>query len=145
VIRIRNNPLIQALVGTGVLLSSTAALATDDVSVVARPPVHYVTVEEAAITSCLTAFVRELFPAQRPIVRTVILGPGETDQGLRSTGGDSAVEMQATTRSTGEIIARSQCVASRNARVKWMHTDVRNASLLAASAPQDLNVKIASR
>jgi hypothetical protein len=139
-IRIRNSPFVQALVCAGALLACTAAPAKDDVSVVAHPPVHYVSTEEAAVASCLSAFVQELFPTQRPVVHTVVQGASRSDLDLRSTGGRSRVEMQASVRSTGEVIARSQCIASRSALVRSIHTDIVNASLLATSTPQDLRV-----
>jgi hypothetical protein len=140
---IRDNPFIPALVGVGALLASAAALATHDVNVVARPSVHHVSAEEAAVTSCLTAFVQELFPSQRPIVHTVVLRSHEVWHPSRDI--DTWVGMQAALRSSGKLIARGECVASPGAQVKRIHTDVVNASLLANTVPQDLSVAVASR
>jgi hypothetical protein len=142
-IRIRHNPSVPALVGAGVLLASTAALATDDVNVVTRPPLHHVSAEEAAVTSCLTAFIQQLFPAQRPVVHTVILRSHEIWHPSR--GIDTWVGMQAALRSSGKLIARGECVASPGAHVKRIHTDIVNASLLAASVLKDLSVMLADR
>ena len=145
----RISQLVQQMTGTlvcvGALLAAGGAVAQDEVSIVSQRPARHGNTQEVAITSCVAAFINELFPGRHPVVQTVAV---PDDDGIRHPSklvGSMEVALQAALRSTGKLIAQSQCTVSSDAQVKAMRTQIKDAAVLASVVPRDLSVKLVSR
>jgi hypothetical protein len=134
-----------ALVCAGALLAAGGAVAQDEVSIVAQPPAHHGNQQDVAITSCVTAFINELFPGRHEAIQTVAVPDHDAIRHPSRLSVSMEVALQAALRSTGQLVAQSQCTVSRGTQVKALRTQIKEVALLASVVPRDLSVKLVSR
>ena len=135
---------LNTMVFAATLLAAGGAMAQGKVSVVGQRAGHSVSSEVSEINSCVTAFIHQLFPGSSPVVRTVV-SRSDANGWRTAISGTTLVIMNAAVRSTGKLVAQSDCLVSSNAQVKRLHVQVLDATLLASIAPQELSVVMASR
>lgn len=122
-----NMRIAMIVVATVIAFHSTAAMADEEMVVTGQSPPNISSVDQRAISACVTAFESKIEAAGQAQVRVSIPNYSQVFSKLddmdRETSKVMEVEMNASLKKTGNLLAKSVCTVSINAIVLNLSVD----------------------